>query len=99
MKTHARVMGGALALASAVAILSFSGALTARPAYAICMAGDRVDGSTANDAMHRFAAAGYPRVSDLKKGCDNYWHGVTERNGAAVHVVLSPSGRVVQEGD
>ncbi|HYC14279.1 MAG TPA: hypothetical protein VEC75_08510 [Stellaceae bacterium] len=99
MHTHARVMSGALALAGAIAVLSLSGPLTTRPAYAICMSGDRIDASTANDALRRFSAAGYQRVRDLRKGCDNYWHGVTEQNGAEVHVVLAPSGNVMQEGD
>jgi len=99
MRTYARRMSGALALASALAILAISGTLTARPAYAVCMPGDRIDGTTANNALRRFTAAGYSAVHDLKKGCDNYWHGIADKNGAQIHVVLAPSGAVMQEGD
>jgi len=99
MRTHARRMSGALALASALAILSISGSFTARPALAVCMSGDRIDGTTAQDALRRFSAAGYPSVHDLKKGCDNYWHGIADRNGTQIRVVLAPSGTVMQEGD
>ncbi|HYC12642.1 MAG TPA: hypothetical protein VEC75_00235 [Stellaceae bacterium] len=99
MHTRSRVMSGALASAGAIAVLSLSGPLTTRPAYADCMSGERIDASTANDALRRFTAAGYPSVHALRKGCDNYWHGVAERNGAEVNVVLAPSGNVMQEGD
>jgi hypothetical protein len=68
-------------------------------AYAACLPGDRVDGSTAAQAKERMQAAGYSNVRDLKKGCDNYWHGIAVKNGADVHVVLAPQGQVMTEGD
>jgi len=92
-------MSGALALASALSILAISGTFVTSPAVAACMAGDRVDGTTASDASRRFASAGFPGVRDLKKGCDNYWHGIANHNGQQVRVVLSPAGSVQQEGD
>lgn len=68
-------------------------------AYAACLPGEPIDGSTAAQAKERMQAAGYSNVRDLKKGCDNYWHGVAVKNGAEVHVVLAPQGQVMTEGD
>jgi len=68
-------------------------------AVAMCMPGDRIDGSTAAQAKERMQAAGYTNVRDLKKGCDNYWHGVAVKNGAEVRVVLAPQGQVMTEGN
>ena len=99
MRTYARRMSGAFALASVLSIAAITGAFTASPAIAACMAGDRVDGTTANDALRRFASAGFPSVSDLRKGCDNYWHGIANRDGEQIRVVLSPAGQVMKEGD
>jgi hypothetical protein len=88
------------ALAAAIA-----GALIAGPmpivhsAHAACDAGDKIDKSTVSDARKKIEAAGYRKVNDLKKGCDNYWHAKAEKNGAAVFVVLSPQGEVMQEAD
>lgn len=62
-----------------------------------CEYGERIDGTTAADAKRKFAAAGFPTVRSLKKGCDNYWHGIAERNGQELGVVLSPEGTVMQE--
>lgn len=73
-------------------------ALAAGPAWAGCSAGDRIDGSTADQAKHKIEAAGYSNVSGLQKGCDNYWHAVAMKDGASVGVVLSPKGEVMTEG-
>jgi hypothetical protein len=62
-----------------------------------CDAGDKIDGSTANDARRKLEAAGYTDVSDLDKGCDNVWHGKARSNGAAVNVMVAPDGSVHQE--
>ncbi len=70
-----------------------------RPALAACDPGTKIDASTANDARKKIAAAGYKQPHDLKKGCDNYWHGQATKDGAPVYVVLSPQGQVYQEGD
>ena len=63
-----------------------------------CHFGERVDGTTADDAVRHAQAAGYTSVSGLKKSCDNNWHGQAMLNGAAVNVMITPDGRVVQEG-
>ncbi|MGH6887524.1 MAG: hypothetical protein ACREGK_15775, partial [Geminicoccales bacterium] len=69
------------------------------PAWAACSPNDRNDDSTATDARRQMEAAGYEQVRDLRKGCDNYWHGSARKDGAAVNVVLSPEGEVMIEGD
>jgi hypothetical protein len=73
--------------------------LAAGPAWAGCSPGDRIDGSTAADAKRQIEAAGYEQVRDLKKGCDNYWHGQAMQGGVPVRVVLSPDGQVMKDGD
>lgn len=72
---------------------------TAGSARAACEAGERIDKSTVADARKAIQAAGYRQVRDLKKGCDNYWHGVATKDGATVNVVVSPKGEVMTEGD
>lgn len=69
------------------------------PAQAACMAGDRVDGTTADQARRKMEAAGFRGVNDLRKGCDNMWHGVALQNGEQTRVVLTPDGQVMKEGD
>ena len=64
-----------------------------------CAPGDRVDHSTADDARRKIEAAGYRRVSGLKKGCDNAWHAVAVKDGGPVRVVLNPEGKVLPDGD
>jgi len=63
-----------------------------------CDAGDKIDGSTANDARKKMEAAGYTDVTALYKGCDNVWHGQARANGNAVNVMVGPDGVVRQEG-
>jgi hypothetical protein len=64
-----------------------------------CPPQDKIDSSTVPQAMRKMEAAGYSHVHDLRKGCDNYWHGKAMKNGQAVRIVLSPQGRVMEEGD
>jgi hypothetical protein len=64
-----------------------------------CMAGDKIDGSTAEMARKKMESAGFQMVRDLEKGCDNFWHGKADKDGAAVNVVLSPQGNVMVEGN
>ncbi|MGE0117804.1 MAG: PepSY domain-containing protein [Dongiaceae bacterium] len=73
--------------------------MAAGPAWAACAPTDRIDGSTADDARRQITAAGYEQVRDLRKGCDNYWHGQAMRDGVPVNVVLSPQGEVMTEGN
>jgi hypothetical protein len=79
--------------------------MAAAPAFAAdaeshgCLPTDHVDGSTADQAKRKIQAAGYTEVTDLSKGCDNFWHGHAMKDGAPVNVVLSPPGMVLLEGD
>ena len=63
-----------------------------------CHFGERIDGTTADQAAQHAKAAGYTSVSGLRKSCDNNWHGQALLNGAPVNVMITPDGRVVQEG-
>jgi len=71
--------------------------LLSAPAWAACSPNDRIDGTTADQAKRQIEAAGYEQVGDLKKGCDNYWHGRAMQDGAPVNVVLFPDGQVWKE--
>jgi len=68
-------------------------------ARASCEIGDRIDNSTADQARKRFEAAGYRQIQDLRKGCDNYWHGRAIQGGTQISVALSPQGQIIPEGD
>jgi len=63
-----------------------------------CHFGERINSTTADEARSQAQAAGYTSVSGLKKSCDNNWHGQAMLNGTAVNVMITPDGRVVQEG-
>ena len=88
---------------AAVALIVF----TAGPAPQIargaeatgCIAGEKIDGSTADGAKKRIQQAGFQQVRGLKKGCDNFWHGRAAKEGADVYVLVSPQGEVMREGD
>ena len=87
------------------AILSCAGVLPVvgtadaddRPAIG-CGTNAKIDNSTAADAKKKMNAAGYARVTGLKKGCDNFWHGRAIKDGVATEVLLAPDGRVQSEG-
>ena len=40
-------------------------------------------------------SAGFHQVRDLKKGCDNFWHGMAVKDGSQSHVALTPQGIAV----
>ena len=63
-----------------------------------CHFGERIDGTTADQAATHAKAAGYTSISGLRKSCDNNWHGQALLNGAPVNVMITPDGRVVHEG-
>lgn len=63
-----------------------------------CHFGEKIDGTTANDAHRILTQAGYSAISGLKKSCDNNWHGQAMFNGIMTNVMVTPDGRVVQEG-
>jgi len=89
MKTKLIVAALALGLAAPM--------MGASVAYAGCTHGERIDGSTASDAQRKIKAAGYTNVTDLTKGCDNFWHGKANQGANRVGVVLSPAGEVMVE--
>lgn len=64
-----------------------------------CHFGEVIDGSTADDARAKIEAAGFTDVRDLKKSCDNFWHGKATLGGRAVNVVLTPGGKVMLESN
>jgi len=87
-------------IAVALTLMLLTGpAFISAPAHGACDPGERIDGSTVADARKKIEGAGYQKVRDLKKGCDNYWHAKAEKDGKPVFVVLSPQGEVMQEGE
>lgn len=64
-----------------------------------CHFGEVVDSSTADDARRKIEAAGLTDVRELKKSCDNFWHGKAILSGRPVNVVLSPAGKVMLESN
>jgi hypothetical protein len=94
---------GLLAAAAVIALVaaphSNLNPIGSAPAFARCDPGERIDGSTANDARRAMQRAGYANIRDLRKGCDNYWHAIATRDGATMRIVLAPSGEILREGD
>jgi hypothetical protein len=70
-----------------------------RTAQAACEPGDKIDSTTADQARKKIEAAGYRKVRSLKKGCDNTWHGMAEKNGATTGVALTANGEVFPENE
>lgn len=67
---------------------------------ASCMAGDKINGSTAEQTKKKIEAAGYTHVRDLQKGCDNFWHGVAvNKDGQETNVLVTPEGEVKLDGN
>jgi hypothetical protein len=64
-----------------------------------CSSSDRIDASSADSARRKMEKAGFLQVHDLKKGCDNFWHGQGAKDGAETRIVLSPQGDVLTEGN
>jgi hypothetical protein len=62
-----------------------------------CAAGEKIDGSTAEQAKAKLEAAGYTAITGLEKGCDNVWHAQAQSGGNSVNVMVSPDGTVNQE--
>lgn len=87
---------------SCVAVLLALGGVAPLPSAALaspCEAVDKIDGSSVETARRKIEKAGYSQVRDLKKGCDNFWHGKAVKDGKAVNIVLSAQGSVMVEGD
>lgn len=92
MKTKTSLIAAAVALGLAAPMT-----MGATAAYAQCTNGERIDGSTADQARAKIQRAGYSNVAGLTKGCDNYWHGTANQGQRRVGVVLSPAGDVTVE--
>jgi hypothetical protein len=79
------------------------GLLSAPPmagsALAACSATDKINNTTAGDAVKAMEHAGYTQVHILAKGCDNAWHATAQLKGAQVFVVWNREGQVLTEGD
>jgi hypothetical protein len=89
----------ALTSAAFAAVAIFSVSLTS-PAWASgCDAGDRIDGSSMETAKKKIEKAGFHKVTDLKKSCDNFWHARADKDGAMINIALSPQGDVMIEGN
>ena len=73
-------------------------AFAAPTARAACE-GERVDGTTADWAAQKAKAAGYQKVTGLRKGCDSVWHGKAMKGTDAVNIAITPKGEVLPDGD
>jgi hypothetical protein len=87
------------AVAAIAIVVAIGSPSLIEPVHAACDPGDKIDSSTLNDARKKISTAGYQKVSNLRKGCDNYWHATAEKDGEVVYVVLSPAGDVIEEGN
>ena len=86
-------LGTAFALAFFAGVIAFAPCFASEARADSCLATDKIDGSTAEQAMKTMEAAGYMRPHGLKKGCDNYWYGQATKEGTAVDVVLPLGGQ------
>ncbi|NJM91866.1 MAG: hypothetical protein HC861_03695 [Rhodospirillaceae bacterium] len=82
-------MAAAMILAVAAPAYSQTASTTPSPGTNMvgvpgCHFGERIDGTTADQAAKHAQAAGYTSVTGLKKSCDNNWHGQAMLNGAPV---------------
>ena len=94
-----RGLGVALLAATVLVASPLVGPTHLTSAQANCAADERVDGSTADQAKRRMEGASFNHVRDLRKGCDNVWHGLAMKDGASVRVAAQPQGQVMQEGN
>jgi len=63
-----------------------------------CLSGEKIDGSSVESAKKKMEMAGFSQIRGLKKGCDNFWHATSVREGDTINIVLSPQGLVRVEG-
>jgi hypothetical protein len=86
--------------AVAILLVSFGANAQVVPSdqLAGCFSEEKIDGSSLGSAKKKMEIAGFAKIRDLKKGCDNFWHATSEREGEVVNIVLSPQGQVMVEG-
>ena len=84
-------------LQSIALALTFSLGVSATAA-AGCGPDDVIDDTTADSTSQRLEEAGYEDVSNLRKGCDNFWHAEAKKDGETVFVVVTPEGEIREEG-
>jgi hypothetical protein len=82
-----------------IALSALSAPPMASSALADCAPTDKINNTTAEDAVKAMEHAGYTQVRIRAKGCDNAWHATAMLNGAPVFVVWNAEGQVVTEGD
>jgi hypothetical protein len=99
MRATLRGLGVAVLSAGVLMAPTIVGPSALTAAYAVCLPGETIDGTTAEMAKRRIESAGYGNVRMEHKGCDNVWHGFASRGGASMRVAVSPGGEVMQEGD
>jgi len=68
-------------------------------AQAACEPGTRLDKTTVEQIRDRLIKAGYKKPANLRKGCDNAWHGTAMKDGERINVAVTADGHVVIEGD
>jgi hypothetical protein len=68
-------------------------------AYAACEPGTPLDKTTIDEIRARLTKAGYTNPQNLRKGCDNTWHGTVTKDGAQINIAVTTDGHIVQEGD
>jgi hypothetical protein len=91
---------GVLAVLSGAVPLVMQGVAEAGSLPALrCAAGDKIDGVSNGQAQRKMHQAGYSHITQLKKGCDNYWHGAAIKDGVHTYVALTPDGVVRSEGN
>ena len=90
---HRTGLGATFALALFAGTIAFAPRFTSDARADPCLATDRIDGSTAEQAMRTMEAAGYMKPHDMKKGCDNFWYGQATKEGTTVDVVLPLGGQ------
>ena len=59
----------------------------------------KFDATTADQAKKKMEAAGYTRVTGLRKGYDAVWHAMASKGAGQVRIALTPDGKVFEEGD
>jgi hypothetical protein len=89
------------------AIIAVAGLLSLAPrglpligvAHAACEPGTPLDKTTVEQIRDRLIKAGFKDPTQLRKGCDNTWHGAAVKDGQQINVAVTPDGHIVQEGD